>query len=196
MGQKKEPINYSTCALPQLCTWHISVPAGHGIELLFHNFSLEAQDECKFDYVEVYETRNSGALSLLGRYWQSQWEELRINPTLQSPPSRLSTNRPTHALASLSSPAPGWRSPHCHPKKGLSFLTFVPVPLTFAPYITSSRRLSPSQFSYLPGLFIASPRTLTDFPQVEGAQVQAVCFICLVLCLLNVCVFLTSPMSQ
>ncbi|ELK12072.1 Membrane frizzled-related protein [Pteropus alecto] len=51
----------------QLCTWHISVPAGHGIELQFHNFSLEAQDECKFDYVEVYETSNSGALSLLGR---------------------------------------------------------------------------------------------------------------------------------
>lgn len=48
------------------------MPAGHGVELLFHNFSLEAQDECKFDYVEVYETRNSGALSLLGRYWRSQ----------------------------------------------------------------------------------------------------------------------------
>ncbi|KAF6333562.1 membrane frizzled-related protein [Rhinolophus ferrumequinum] len=52
----------------QLCTWHISVPAGHGIELQFHNFSLEAQDECKFDYVEVYETSNSGALGLLGRF--------------------------------------------------------------------------------------------------------------------------------
>lgn len=57
-----------TCALPQLCTWHISVPAGHSIELQFHNFSLEAQDECKFDYVEVYETSSSGAFSLLGRY--------------------------------------------------------------------------------------------------------------------------------
>ncbi|XP_058433103.1 membrane frizzled-related protein [Marmota monax] len=52
----------------QLCTWHISVPVGHGIELQFWNFSLEAQDECKFDYVEVYETSSSGALSLLGRY--------------------------------------------------------------------------------------------------------------------------------
>lgn len=71
LGQE-EPENYSICALPQLCTWHISVPAGHGIELQFHNFSLEAQDECKLDYVEVYETSNSGALSLLGRYWQSQ----------------------------------------------------------------------------------------------------------------------------
>uniref|UniRef100_A0A8D2D8Y5 Membrane frizzled-related protein n=1 Tax=Sciurus vulgaris TaxID=55149 RepID=A0A8D2D8Y5_SCIVU len=52
----------------QLCTWHISVPAGHGVELQFWNFSLEAQDECKFDYVEVYETSGSGALSLLGRF--------------------------------------------------------------------------------------------------------------------------------
>uniref|UniRef100_A0A2K5UF00 Membrane frizzled-related protein n=1 Tax=Macaca fascicularis TaxID=9541 RepID=A0A2K5UF00_MACFA len=52
----------------QLCTWHISVPAGHSIELQFHNFSLEAQDECKFDYVEVYETSSSGAFSLLGRF--------------------------------------------------------------------------------------------------------------------------------
>ncbi|XP_021526874.1 membrane frizzled-related protein isoform X3 [Aotus nancymaae] len=52
----------------QLCTWHISVPAGHGIELQFHNFSLEAQDECKFDYVEVYETSSSGAFGLLGRF--------------------------------------------------------------------------------------------------------------------------------
>ncbi|VTJ51402.1 Hypothetical predicted protein [Marmota monax] len=52
----------------QLCTWHISVPVGHGIELQFWNFSLEAQDECKFDYVEVYETSSSGALSLLGRF--------------------------------------------------------------------------------------------------------------------------------
>jgi hypothetical protein len=41
---------------------------GHGIELQFHNFSLEGQDECKFDYVEVYEAHSSGAPSLLGRY--------------------------------------------------------------------------------------------------------------------------------
>ncbi|KAM5245667.1 membrane frizzled-related protein [Ctenodactylus gundi] len=52
----------------QLCTWHISVPAGHGIELQFLNFSLEPQDECKFDYVEVYEASSSGGLSLLGRF--------------------------------------------------------------------------------------------------------------------------------
>ncbi|XP_045750801.1 membrane frizzled-related protein isoform X2 [Mirounga angustirostris] len=52
----------------QLCTWHISVPAGHGLELRFHNFSLEAQDECRLDYVAVYETSNAGALGLLGRF--------------------------------------------------------------------------------------------------------------------------------
>ncbi|XP_016043879.1 membrane frizzled-related protein [Erinaceus europaeus] len=52
----------------QLCTWHISVPTGYGIELEFHNFSLEALEECKLDYVEVYEASNSGAISLLGRF--------------------------------------------------------------------------------------------------------------------------------
>lgn len=92
LGQKEESINYFVCALPQLCTWHISVPTGHGLELLFHNFSLEAQDECKFDYVEVYETSKSGALSLLGRYRQSQWEEPRTNSILHGLQSRLPTN--------------------------------------------------------------------------------------------------------
>ncbi|XP_074213121.1 membrane frizzled-related protein [Camelus bactrianus] len=71
----------------QLCTWHISVPTGHGLELLFHNFSLEAQDECKFDYVEVYETSKSGALSLLGRFCGAE------------PPPRLISSH--HQLAVL-----------------------------------------------------------------------------------------------
>lgn len=71
----------------QLCTWHISVPAGHGIELQFHNFSLEAQDVCKFDYVEVYETSNSGALGLLGRFCGAE------------PPPRLISSH--HQLAVL-----------------------------------------------------------------------------------------------
>ncbi|XP_016063136.1 PREDICTED: membrane frizzled-related protein isoform X2 [Miniopterus natalensis] len=71
----------------QLCTWHISVPAGHGIELWFHNFSLEAQEECKFNYVEVYETSNSGALSLLGRFCGAE------------PPPRLLSSH--HQLAVL-----------------------------------------------------------------------------------------------
>ncbi|CAH6864364.1 Mfrp [Phodopus roborovskii] len=52
----------------QLCTWYISVPVGYGIGLQFHNFSLEAQAECKFDYVEVYEASSSRAFSFLGRF--------------------------------------------------------------------------------------------------------------------------------
>ncbi|XP_066102902.1 membrane frizzled-related protein isoform X1 [Saccopteryx bilineata] len=52
----------------QLCTWYISVPAGHGIELQFHKFSLEAQEECRSVYVEVHETSSSGDRSLLGRF--------------------------------------------------------------------------------------------------------------------------------
>lgn len=57
---------------PQLCTWYISVPMEYGIELQFHNFSLEAQAECKFDYVEVYEASSSRAFSFLGRYQPGQ----------------------------------------------------------------------------------------------------------------------------
>ncbi|XP_013834929.1 membrane frizzled-related protein isoform X1 [Sus scrofa] len=67
-GMLSAPIYLQQYPHHQLCTWHISVPAGHGIELQFHNFSLDTQDACKFDYVEVYETSNSGALSLLGRF--------------------------------------------------------------------------------------------------------------------------------
>ncbi|KAG8522216.1 Membrane frizzled-related protein [Galemys pyrenaicus] len=70
----------------QLCTWHISVPDGHGLELQFHNFSLEVQDECKFDYVEVHETSTSGAWTLLGRFCGT-W-----------PPRRLISWRPRLAV--------------------------------------------------------------------------------------------------
>lgn len=53
---------------PQLCTWYIEVPVGYRIRLEFHNFSLEAQAECTFDYVEVYEASTPGTFSFLGRY--------------------------------------------------------------------------------------------------------------------------------
>lgn len=69
----------------QLCTWRISVPVGYGIRLQFHNFSLEAQAECKFDYVEVYEVGGSGAFSLLGRFCGAE------------PPPHLSSSQ--HQLA-------------------------------------------------------------------------------------------------
>ncbi|XP_004456315.1 membrane frizzled-related protein [Dasypus novemcinctus] len=73
--------NFSTPSYPhqQLCTWHISVPAGYSIELQFHNFSLAAQDGCKLDYVEVYESSPSGTLSRLGRFCGAE------------PPARLSS---------------------------------------------------------------------------------------------------------
>ncbi|XP_037003058.2 membrane frizzled-related protein isoform X2 [Artibeus jamaicensis] len=95
--------NFSTTSYLQeyphqkLCTWHISVPAGHGIELQFHNFSLEAQEECKFDYVEVYETNNSGALSLLGRFCGAQ-----LPPRLVSSHHQLAVLfRTGHGISSM-----------------------------------------------------------------------------------------------
>ncbi|XP_054580921.1 membrane frizzled-related protein [Eptesicus fuscus] len=64
-----------------LCTWHISVPAGHGVELQFLNFSLDAQGECQSDHVAVYEAGSSGALGLLGRFCGAE------------PPPRLLSSR-------------------------------------------------------------------------------------------------------
>ncbi|XP_076000076.1 membrane frizzled-related protein [Genypterus blacodes] len=52
----------------QLCVWHISVAEGHVITLSFRNFSLETQDVCEFDYVEVHDSANSGAGRVLGRF--------------------------------------------------------------------------------------------------------------------------------
>ncbi|KAF6104772.1 membrane frizzled-related protein [Phyllostomus discolor] len=81
----------------KLCTWHISVPTGHGIELQFHNFSLEAQEECKFNYVEVYETNNSGALGLLGRFCGAQ-----LPPRLVSSHHQLAVLfRTGHGISSM-----------------------------------------------------------------------------------------------
>ncbi|XP_043114357.1 membrane frizzled-related protein [Puntigrus tetrazona] len=52
----------------QLCTWHISVEDGHVVRLSFQNFSLEAQDVCEFDYVEVYDGTDADSDSVLGRF--------------------------------------------------------------------------------------------------------------------------------
>ncbi|XP_062328232.1 membrane frizzled-related protein [Osmerus eperlanus] len=52
----------------QLCTWRISVEEGHVIRLSFRNFSLETQDVCEFDYVEVHDSSDTGAGRVLGRY--------------------------------------------------------------------------------------------------------------------------------
>uniref|UniRef100_A0A3B5KXF1 Uncharacterized protein n=1 Tax=Xiphophorus couchianus TaxID=32473 RepID=A0A3B5KXF1_9TELE len=62
-GQKSGPYGY--LASPnhprpyphqQLCVWHISVDEGHVITLSFRNVSLETQDVCEFDYVEVHDS--------------------------------------------------------------------------------------------------------------------------------------------
>ncbi|CAI5795293.1 frizzled-related [Podarcis lilfordi] len=55
----------------QLCLWHISVPVGHVVDLHFHNFSLESQEECNYDFVEVYDSAGMGATSVMGRFCSS-----------------------------------------------------------------------------------------------------------------------------
>lgn len=52
---------------PQLCIWQLSVEEGHVITLSFRNFSLETQDVCEFDYVEVHDSPSTGAGRVLGR---------------------------------------------------------------------------------------------------------------------------------
>lgn len=53
---------------PQLCIWHLSVEEGHVITLSFRNFSLETQDVCEFDYVEVHDSLNTRTGRVLGRW--------------------------------------------------------------------------------------------------------------------------------
>lgn len=50
-----------------MCIWHLSVEEGHVIALSFRNFSLETQDVCEFDYVEVHDSLNAGTARVLGR---------------------------------------------------------------------------------------------------------------------------------
>ncbi|XP_077579153.1 membrane frizzled-related protein [Stigmatopora nigra] len=52
----------------QFCVWHISVEEGHIITLHFKNFSLETQDVCEFDYVEVHDSSKTGTGRVLGRF--------------------------------------------------------------------------------------------------------------------------------
>lgn len=53
---------------PQLCIWHLSVAEGHVITLRFSNFSLETQDVCEFDYVEVHDGLGTRTGRVLGRW--------------------------------------------------------------------------------------------------------------------------------
>ncbi|CAG06452.1 unnamed protein product, partial [Tetraodon nigroviridis] len=61
-------LNSAGSVCPQLCIWHLSVEEGHVITLSFRNFSLETQDVCEFDYVEVHDSLNTGAGRVLGRF--------------------------------------------------------------------------------------------------------------------------------
>ncbi|XP_028930598.1 membrane frizzled-related protein [Ornithorhynchus anatinus] len=56
----------------QICLWKISVPAGHIIELKFNNFSLEAEDHCHYDFVEVYDNVGIHSSGFLGRFCGTQ----------------------------------------------------------------------------------------------------------------------------
>ncbi|XP_008307657.1 membrane frizzled-related protein isoform X2 [Cynoglossus semilaevis] len=52
----------------ELCIWYITVEEGQVITLSFRNFSLETQDVCDFDYVEVYDSYDTGSGRILGRF--------------------------------------------------------------------------------------------------------------------------------
>lgn len=61
-------LNSAGSVCPQLCIWHLSVEEGHVIMLSFRNFSLETQDVCEFDYVEVHDSLNTRTGRVLGRW--------------------------------------------------------------------------------------------------------------------------------
>ncbi|XP_059812967.1 membrane frizzled-related protein isoform X1 [Hypanus sabinus] len=63
-----------------MCVWHISVPQGHVVQLLFHNFSLEAAADCRSNFVEVHDQASSSPSTLMGRYCGDSFP-----PTLTSP---------------------------------------------------------------------------------------------------------------
>ncbi|EMP29012.1 Membrane frizzled-related protein [Chelonia mydas] len=71
-GQFSTPSHPQPYPHQQLCLWQIAVPVGHVIDLQFHNFSLESQEDCTFDFVEVHDSAGTDALSLLGRFCGSQ----------------------------------------------------------------------------------------------------------------------------
>lgn len=62
-----KPVSHSPSSVCQLCMWYLSAEEGHVITLSFRNFSLETQDVCEFDYVEVHDSTNTGSGRVLGR---------------------------------------------------------------------------------------------------------------------------------
>ncbi|KAM6932890.1 LOW QUALITY PROTEIN: membrane frizzled-related protein [Xenentodon cancila] len=67
-GYLESPNHPSSYPHQQLCIWYITVDEGHVITLSFRNFSLETQDVCEFDYVEVHDSVDTGAGRVLGRF--------------------------------------------------------------------------------------------------------------------------------
>lgn len=131
-------MNCFTHALLQLCTWYISVPVGYGIGLQFHNFSLEEQAQCKFDYVEVYEASSSGAFSFLGRYQSG----CPIPPLAAwAPNTRLHCLRLLYKLLSSLPPPPP------PPETACAFLTGPSLPQLPSPILSTCRAFA---FCYLP----------------------------------------------
>ncbi|KAM6907359.1 procollagen C-endopeptidase enhancer a [Xenentodon cancila] len=49
------------------CTWHITVPEGNVVQLSFRIFDLEADSQCRYDYLDVY-NGNSNLVQKLGRF--------------------------------------------------------------------------------------------------------------------------------
>uniref|UniRef100_A0A3P9KAN1 Membrane frizzled-related protein n=1 Tax=Oryzias latipes TaxID=8090 RepID=A0A3P9KAN1_ORYLA len=60
-GHLESPNHPSPYPHQQLCVWHISVDEGHIITLSFRSFSLETQNVCEFDYVEVHDSISTRA---------------------------------------------------------------------------------------------------------------------------------------
>ncbi|KAF6722397.1 Membrane frizzled-related protein [Oryzias melastigma] len=67
-GNLESPNHPSPYPHQQLCVWHISVDEGHFITLSFRSFSLETQNVCEFDYVEVHDSISTRAGRVLGRF--------------------------------------------------------------------------------------------------------------------------------
>ncbi|XP_069802772.1 membrane frizzled-related protein [Dendropsophus ebraccatus] len=55
-----------------VCRWVISVNDGLIIQIQFHNFSLESEKGCTFDYVEVHDSAGLGIASSMGRFCGSE----------------------------------------------------------------------------------------------------------------------------
>lgn len=65
--KSRTSLHSAGCLRPQLCIWQLSVEEGHVIALSFRNFSLETQDVCQFDYVEVHDGLSTATGRVLGR---------------------------------------------------------------------------------------------------------------------------------